>query len=78
MDVLKKIWPYSFGTKTVGSLIVKIIVYVVAMAILGVCVGFLSSIPVLGIILWILGPVVWIYGVVGIIFVVLDYLKILK
>ena len=78
MDLLKKLWPFSFGTKDVANLIIKIVVYVVIAAVLGVLVGFLNSIPVVGIIFWILGPIVWIYTVVGIVLVILDFLKILK
>ena len=35
MDMLKKFFPYSFGARDITALVVKIIVYVVAGAVLG-------------------------------------------
>ena len=37
MDMLKKIFPYSFSVKDVSALVIKIIVYVVAMVVAVCC-----------------------------------------
>lgn len=78
MDLLKKLFPLSFGTKDVAGLVIKILIYVVVAAVLGVLLGVLSGIPILGIIFTIISSLVWIYEVAGIVLLVLDYLKILK
>lgn len=72
MDMLKKFFPYSFGAKSVADLIIKIVVYLVASAVLG---WFIGLIPLVGgIVSWLVG----IYCTVGWIITVLDYLKVLK
>lgn len=86
MDMLKKFFPYSFGAKDVTALVIKIIVYVVAMVIGGLLLGLIGLIsgwiPVLGAIIgWILGAigtVIEVYCVIGIVLAILDYLKLLK
>ena len=72
MDMLKKLFPYSFGAEDVKTLIIKILVYVLGGT---VAVFVLGLIPILG---TILGWVVNIYTTVGWILTVLDYLKVLK
>ena len=39
MDMLKKFFPYSFGAKDITNLIVKIIVYIVVGAVIGLLRG---------------------------------------
>ena len=86
MDMLKKFFPYSFGAKDVTALVIKIIVYVVAMVAGGLLLGLIGLIsgwiPVLGAIIgWILGAigtVIEVYCVIGIVLSILDYLKVLK
>ena len=72
MDMLKKFFPYSFGAAEVKDLVIKIIVYLVAGAVIGWVVGL---IPLVG---GLIGSLVGLYGTVGIVLVVLDYLKGLK
>ena len=72
MDMLKKFFPYSFGAAEVKDLVIKIIVYLVAGAVIGWVVGL---IPLVG---GLLSSLVGLYGTVGIVLVVLDYLKVLK
>ncbi len=72
MDMLKKFFPYSFGAGTIVELIIKIVVYLVASALLG---WVLSLIPLLGgIVAWVVG----IYCTVGWVIAILAFLKILK
>lgn len=72
MDMLKKFFPYSFGAKDVAALVIKIIVYVVASALLGFVLGI---IPFIG---GILGTLVGLYCTAGWVIALLDYLKVLK
>ena len=72
MDILKKLFPYSFGVADVKDLVIKILVYVLGGAVVGFVLGLL---PIIG---GILGWIVNIYTTVGWILVVLDYLKMLK
>ncbi len=86
MDILKKIFPYSFGAAEVKDLVIKIIVYIVAAFLAGVVLavaGLITGwIPVLGaivgLLLSIVGGAVELYVLIGIILLVLDYLKVLK
>ena len=72
MDMLKKIFPYSFGSKDVASLVIKIVVYLVASAVLGFVIGL---IPLVG---GLVGSLIGLYSTVGIVLAILDYLKVLK
>ena len=78
MDILNKLFPYSFGAKEVKDLVVKIIVYIIAGAIVGVIIGLLAAIPFIGLIFSLIGGLVELYVLIGIVLVVLDYLKVLK
>ena len=86
MDILQKIFPLSFGVKTVQDLVIKIIIYVVAavaaglvMWLAGLITGWIPVVGVvIGLLLRIVGLIVEIYVVAGIVFVVLDYAKVLK
>lgn len=72
MDMLKKIFPLSFGAADVKALIIKIVIYVVGGYLLGFVAGL---IPLLG---GIIGWAISIYSTVGWILAILDYLKVLK
>ncbi|MGN0998960.1 MAG: hypothetical protein ACI4PO_05360 [Faecousia sp.] len=72
MDMLKKIFPYSFGAADVKALVIKVILYLVVSAVGG---WILSLLPLIGgILAWVLG----LYCTVGWILAILDYLKVLK
>ena len=72
MDMLKKIFPYSFGVKDIKDLVIKVLVYLIG----GVIIGFvLGLIPLLG---DPLGTVVNLYTTVGWILAILDHFKVLK
>ncbi|MBQ8321749.1 MAG: hypothetical protein IJX92_05235 [Clostridia bacterium] len=78
MDMLKKIFPLSFGVKDLGNLIVKVLIYLVVGIIAGVAIGILAAIPVINLVTGIAGTLVDLYCVAGIVIAILDYLKILK
>lgn len=69
MDMLKKIFPYSFGAQDVKGLIIKILVYWVVSAVLG---WILGLIPLVGAFL---SGVVGLYSFVGWILAIIVYLK---
>lgn len=78
MDMVKKLFPYSFGTADVKSLIIKIIVYLVASAVAGFLLGLLGGIPLVGVVADVISWAFGLYCTVGWILVILDYLKVLK
>ena len=78
MDMLKKIFPFSFGVKDVTALVVALVIYIVGGAVLGVVFGLLAKIPLIGILFGIVGWAVGVYCFVGIVLSVLDFLKVLK
>ncbi len=84
--MLKKYFPYSYKSKSLGGLIVSIITYLVIGLLAGLAIWLATLltgwIPVIGgIIGWLLGIVaslVEVYNVVGIVLAVLVFLKVLK
>ena len=78
MDMLKKIFPYSFSAKDLANLIIRILVYIVVGAVVGFVIGICAKLPLIGLIIDLLGGLVELYVLAGIIVMVLDYLKILK
>lgn len=79
MELLKKIFPLSFGlADTVANLVIGIIIYVVAGAVLSIALGFLALIPLLGIIFNIVLALVDIYVLAGIVIEILVFTKVLK
>ena len=72
MDLLKKVFPFSFGAADIANLIIKILVYLVAGAVLGWIIGL---IPLVG---DLLAGLVGLYCTAGLIIAILDYLKVLK
>jgi len=77
MDVLKKVFPFSFKSNDLTGFIVALIFYVIICGICGAIIGFLTKIPLLGIIFSILGSVLGIYGLIGIILSVLVFVKVI-
>ena len=88
MDILKKIWFYSFKVekKNVSSLVVNLIVWVVAAFAAGIVLWLATAltgwIPVvgwlIGVIVGIAGGVVELYSVIGIVLSILVFLDVLK
>lgn len=84
MDLLKKLFPISFGAKDVASLIIKILIYLVV-AVIGGAILWLAGviaalIPLLGgLILWVLsiiGTLLDIYALAGIVIAILNFCKV--
>lgn len=78
MNLIKKIWPFSFESDTLKSFIFKIIIYVVLGVAFSTLIALLKHVPVLNIIFYIVGPLVDIYVICGLIFLILNYIKVLK
>jgi len=79
MDLLKKLFPLSFKcADTVANLVIGILIYVVAGAGAGVLLGWLSLIPLVGLIFSLISTVLGIYCLAGIVIEVLLFAKVLK
>lgn len=79
MDILKKLWPFSFvQKKDVTALVVNIIIHVIGFILIGVICWLIGFIPVIGgIAAWAIGSIVELYLLAGLIFSILNYCKIL-
>ena len=88
MDILKKIWFYSFKVekKNVSSLVVNLIVWIVAAFAAGLVLWLATAltawIPVVGflvaLVLGIVGSVVELYSLIGIVLSILVFADVLK
>lgn len=78
MDLLKKLFPFSFVAKDVQPLVISIIVYLVADIVLGVLIGLLASLPIIGVIFTIVGSLLGLYVTVGLVLTVLYFAKVIK
>ena len=76
MEVLKRYFPFSFKEKSdLRGLLINVLLYLAAAAIIGVFIGIFSGVPVINWIFGIIGALVEIYVVSGILLSVLDYAK---
>lgn len=79
MEQIKKIFPLSFTEKkTIGALIINILIQIVVCAIAGVLIGIFVNIPVVGFIIGFVGGFIGLYEIIGIVLSILDYAKVLK
>jgi len=79
MDLLKKLFPFSFSEKKdIAALIITIIIYVVVGAIFAALIGLLANINILNFIMGIVGSLAEIYVTAGIVLSILHYIKVLK
>ncbi|MBQ6892618.1 MAG: hypothetical protein IJN48_00285 [Clostridia bacterium] len=78
MDLLKKIFPFSFGAKDVAALVIKVILYIVAGMVAGVLIGLLASVPVVNIVVGFVGGLVDLYVTAGIVITFLSFFKVIK
>ena len=78
MDMLKKIFPFSFGVKDITALVVALVIYIVGGAVIGLVFGLLAKIPLVGILFSIIGWLVGVYCLIGIILAVLEYFNLIK
>ena len=79
MEQIKKIFPLSFTEKkTIGALIINILIQIIVCALVGVVIGIVAAIPVIGIIIGAIGGLIGLYEIIGIVLSILDYAKVLK
>ena len=79
MDILKKIFPLSFRfTGSVSNLVIGVIIYVVASAILGVTLGFLAQLPLMKLVADLTSSLVGVYSTGGIVIMFLYHFHVLK
>ena len=79
MDILKQLFPLSFGRKEgVGGLVVNIVIYLVVGIVASLCIGLVSWVPLVGWLIGLVGGLVDLYVLVGIVLSVLDYMDVLK
>ena len=78
MNIIKKIWPFSFNTTSAGNLLVKAILYVIITGIFITLMSLLGSIKILNIIVFIVSPLFSLYSLLGLVILLLDYFKIFK
>ena len=78
MNTLKKIFPLSFKGKDNNRLIIAIIIYIVAPAVVGIVTGLLAGVPVLGAILGAVTSLIGLYAFVGLILAILNRLDVIK
>lgn len=79
MDILRKIWPFSFvNKKDVAALVINVIIHVLVDIVIGVLIGLLSGIAIVGTVFSLLGSVVGLYITAGIVFSFLDYFKVFE
>lgn len=78
MDLLKKIFPFSFDTADVAALVIRVIIYVVGGVVAGALIGVLMFVPVLNIIVGIVCSLIDIYVTAGIVITFLAHFNVLK
>lgn len=78
MDVLKKLFPYSFNIQDTNNFVIKLIVYVVVGIVAGTVIGLLSAIPLVGWLFSLVGTLVSLYVTVGLVLTILVFCKVLK
>lgn len=78
MNLLRKLWPFSFETKSVSDLVLKAVLYVILAALFSILMGVVNNIIVLNVIMIIVGTLADIYLLVGLILLFLNYFKVLK
>ena len=79
MDIIKAYFPFSFETKDITNMILKIAVYLIIGIVVGLVCTVIGFIPVVGgIVGWLIGGIVGLYLLGGIALTVLDYCKIIK
>ena len=79
MELLKKIFPFSFAKKDgVGGLIINVLIQLVVGIVIGFVIGILAKIPVVGLIVGLVGALIDLYVLAGIVLSFLHYFKVIK
>lgn len=79
MELVKKIFPFSFMEKEDASqLALALLIYLVAALAVSLVMWVLGWIPIVKVLIWIAGGIAELYVVAGIAFTFLDFFKLLK
>ena len=73
-----KYFPISARAKTLGGLLVSILIYIVVGFLIGLGLKILAILPLIDIILGIIGWLVELYIAVGVVVAILVFLKVIK
>ena len=76
MNLIKSLWPTPFKIKkgNLFSFLFQLVVFLVLAAVAGLVIGFLSKVPVVGVVFTILGSLMGLYTLIGIILCILKFL----
>lgn len=78
MELIKKLWPFSFECKSRNDLILKAIAYLVLTIIFSLFISVFKDIIVLNVIMYIICPVADLYLFIGLVLLFLSYFKLIK
>ncbi|MBE6779212.1 MAG: hypothetical protein E7541_07505 [Ruminococcaceae bacterium] len=78
MELLKKIFPFSFVAKDVASLVIICLLHLVVDVVLGFVIGLLAKLPIVGVVMGLVGSLVGLYVLAGLVLALLAYFKVLK
>lgn len=83
MDILKKLFPFSFKSTETNSFVIALIIYVVIAVVGGIIIGVVGSIlgsilSILGTLVGLVGGIVDLYALIGIVLSILVFTKVLK
>lgn len=78
MDILNKVFPFSFQCTEKDSFIKALILYIVAGAVAGIIIGVLAQIPLIGWLFGLAGYLAEVYVTAGIVLSILVFTKVLK
>lgn len=79
MDILKKIFPFSFlEKKDVAALVITIVIHVLAGIVFGLVMWLLPYIPFVSTLINLTGTLVDLYITGGIVLCILNYCKVIK
>ena len=78
MNILKKLFPFSFGASSVADLIIKVLVHLAVGIVVGFLIGILAKIWLIGTIFSVAGSLIDLYILAGVVILFLDYFKILR
>lgn len=79
MEMLKKLFPFSFKAKNdIRDLLITVLVFIAADLICSVIDKVLGAIPLIGTLVGLVGWIIGLYFFVSIVLAVLDYLNVFK
>lgn len=78
MDLLKKLFHFSFRATDVANLIITVLIYIVIDIVCGVVIGLLAKLPLIGWLFALLGSLIGLYATAGIVVALLVFFKVLK